>query len=232
MKNTSKLDTALKAAFDGYRQDWCAALPEGGAVTLTPTANAKMQKALRRAKVYYPLFGTTARRVASVVLALFIAFNAVVLNVESLLPGKASLTVEDLTYHRYRVTVTYKGEIPAYDFEEKYPSYLPQGYSMGDATGSIFQNEVGVSYIGPEDYFIYTQSSFYHKYLDGDPIEYIISADGKKPKQTVIDGKRAVIATRDTSTCLIICDNQYVYFLSGSGNIPLSEYKKIAESIS
>ncbi len=225
MKSTSKLDVALKAAFDGYRQDWCAALPNGGAVALSPATTQKMQRQVRRrAKVYYPLFGTTARRVASVVVALFIAMNAVVLNVESLQQGLVRM-VTKITEDWTNITFENKGEAVKVPFEKKTPQYLPESYHIKDEEERL--KGIWQEYVGFGGHFTYDQSMH-----NGNALKIKVNTNYVQPTDITINGLPGIIFTSITGTQLLFYDDIYVYHFSGSDSISWSEYVKMAESIS
>lgn len=124
----------LYEAFDRYVQQQDQQLPteqELESVTLSEGLNKRMEKLLRReSRGYYVLFGTAARRVASVAAALLVTASVATVSVEALRRSVGGFLMKVFDTHSI-LWAEPDPDAPAVDIlPKREPTYIPDGYVM------------------------------------------------------------------------------------------------------
>ena len=122
----------LQEAFDIYVREQNARLPgeeELAGIAVSDEFKARMEKLLRRQRRgYYVLFGTTARRVASFVVALLLAMTVTTFSVDALRQPVVRFFTEVFETFTRVIFVDDTSDPVQVEMEKRAPSYIPDGY--------------------------------------------------------------------------------------------------------
>ncbi len=171
---------------------------------------------------YYTWINTAAKRVACILVAIFLAATITTVSVEALRESFIRFVVE--TFEKGSAiwfskededTLTYQPITP------KIPTYLPEGYHLvADMSDEI---ELNMIYEGQE-----TENISYQQQLKDSKLT--VNTEGVDYKKMVIsDSYEGMIFQNKGNTFLIFNDNEYMY--SFVGTVSQEEIIKIAESI-
>lgn len=158
MFSSQKNIDILKRALDAYVQECDDALPIVEAVSFSETFEKNMQKLIKRQKrFYFNLFNTFGKRVACIVLVIFIGLFATVFSVDAFREPFINFVVE--TYEKFTKI------FPAQDlenvtgnfvFEIYEPQYIPDGFIAQEP--SVADTGYMCTYIDVDgNYFVFTQ---------------------------------------------------------------------------
>ena len=122
----------LREAFDIYVREQNARLPseeELAGITVSDEFEARMEKLIRRQKCgYYVLFGTVARRVATIIIALLVGMTVTTFSVEALRQPVVRFFTEVFETFTRVIFVDDTSDPVQVEMEKKAPTYIPDGY--------------------------------------------------------------------------------------------------------
>jgi len=122
----------LREAFDIYVREQNARLPseeELAGITVSEEFKARMEKLIRRQKHgYYVLFGTVARRVATIIIALLVGMTVTTFSVEALRQPVVRFFTEVFETFTRVIFVDDTSDPVQVEMEKKAPTYIPEGY--------------------------------------------------------------------------------------------------------
>lgn len=215
----------LWEAFDIYVREQVALLPDDDAlaqVTLSPSFHARMRQLLaRRRRGYYVLFGTAARRVATIVLAALVSLSVITVSVEAWREPVWDFFAR--MYERF-TQVAFADDaqdVSRLEMEKRTPTYLPEGYAEADETelGSLYR----VVYKNHNDgYIMFTQ-----RWKDG--FELTLDTESAQYTNITVDGYAGIAYENKGDVYVAFADDTYAYTFSGATDI--DELIKIAESL-
>ena len=218
----------LLKALDLYVREQDALLPreeELSSVTLSPAFHEKMQHLLTlRKRGYYVLFGTIARRVASILIAVLLAFTTATVSVKALRERVVAFFTEVFDTH---TAVTFVDETPDVEaaVEETFtpltPTYIPEGYVVEREMS--LQSVYRVVYINAEG----SRINYLQNYKESGDVR--IDTEGTQYEEIKINEYIGVTYCNKNVLTILFSDNEYTYTLSGI--CTLEELIKIAESI-
>lgn len=218
----------LLTAFELYVQQQNALLPDEDDlkdVTFSDGFAARMRQAFsRRKRGYYVLFGTAARRVASIVVALLVSATIVTASVEALRRPVVQFFTE--IFEKF-TRVSFVDDTPAPPaeelvFEPRKPSYVPDGYVM------IKEENLSVMYrLTYKDMVTGNTIRCTQRWKESNSL----TMDTEDIQYTAIQvgNHQGVIYTNKDKNGVVFSDAQYTYTLSAAINF--DELIKIAESI-
>jgi len=215
----------LYDAFDLFAQQQNALLPnEETIATMTLSTNFKerMQLLLRRQKYgFYVLFGTTGRRVASILLAVITAAAVTTVSVEALREPVFQFFTEVFEKFTQILFVDDTPKTPQAELEKRTPTYIPEGYTV--------EAEVSTT----------TVYKIVYSNTNGSKVRYSqyskpnmqVQADTEEMQYTgiTIGGQQGITYNNKGTTTITFSDNRHTYVLSG--NIANAELIKMAESL-
>ena len=122
----------LQEAFDIYVREQNARLPgeeELAGITVSDEFKARMEKLIRRQKCgYYVLFGTVARRVATIIIALLVGMTVTTFSVEALRQPVVRFFTEVFETFTRVIFVDDTSDPVRVEMEKRTPTYIPEGY--------------------------------------------------------------------------------------------------------
>ena len=216
----------LREAFELFVREQNARLPgdeELAWVTFSHEFETMMETMIRRQKRgYYLLFGTVARRVATVVIALILSATVVTFSVEALREPVVRFFTEVFETFTRVVFVDDTSEPEQVEMEKKAPTYIPEGYEVESET------EIGIVYRitytnGKEEEKIYYRQEI----NNGNVIE--IDTEEIKYFAVTVGQMEAIAYENKGMKTIMFTDGQYSYYTSGA--LSQDELIKIAESI-
>lgn len=216
----------LREAFDIYVREQNALLPsdeELVGIAFSDEFEARMETLIRRQKYgYYMLFGTVARRVATIVIALFLGATIVTFSVEALRQPVVRFFTEVFETFTRVIFMDDTFEPAPVEMEKKVPSYIPEGYVVESEriTDSLYK----VTYFNSEldDRFYYRQ-----EFNTGRVFE--MDTEGSGYRIVALRQLEGVVNENKGKITLMFTDEQYSYSLYGT--VSQEELIKIAESI-
>ena len=218
----------LREAFEIFVQEQNALLPDEAIwATIVPSAEfeARMQKMIRRQKCgYYVLFGTMARRVATVVIALFLGATIVTFSVEALRQPVVRFFTQVFETFTRVVFVDDTSEPLQEDveMEKKAPSYIPDGYVVEseEEIGTIYRT-IYVNTKTGEQIFIRQQLiDTYSSIVDTENVDY---------QDIMVAHTNGIVYQNKGTTTIVFIDGNCSFFVYG--NATQTELLKVAESI-
>jgi len=216
----------LREAFDIYVREQNARLPseeELAGITVSEEFKARMEKLIRRQKCgYYVLFGTVARRVATIVLALLVGMTVTTFSVEALRQPVVRFFTEVFETFTRVIFVDDTSDPVQVEMEKKAPSYIPEGYvveSEVDA-GALYKVTYVNSEAGDRIYYRQQWNDGHAVFADTENIDY----------QEISVAHLVGIIYQNKETTTIACANEQ-YSYSVFGTVAQDELLKIAESI-
>jgi hypothetical protein len=220
---TKKEKEILNRAFEMYTKELCEKLPskhELSHVTFSDEFILKMQRLIRaREKFYYSWFSTTAKKVASIILAVVIGFTATVMSVEGLREKFINFIVETFKLGSIVKVVNVEDD---FEFVKMSPRYIPDGFILEKEVyveGNIFRTK----YTSNNDLWInYTQNTSTEA-LTG------INTENVDYTKLSIDGFEGILTIKDGIYNIVFNDGFYTFNVST--NLSEQEVIKIAESI-
>ncbi|MBQ4333396.1 MAG: DUF4367 domain-containing protein [Clostridia bacterium] len=217
----------LQEAFDIYVREQNARLPseeELAGIVLSDEFKARMEKLIRRQKHgYYVLFGTVARRVATIIIALLVGMTVTTFSVEALRQPVVRFFTEVFETFTRVIFVDDTSDPVQVEMEKRTPTYIPEGYvveSEVDA-GALYKVTYVHSESGERIYYRQQLSDRYSALVDTETTDY--------QEITVAHLSGIVYQNKETTTIAFI-DDQCSY--SVFGTVAKDELLKIAESIS
>ena len=216
----------LREAFDIYVREQNARLPseeELAGIAVSDEFKARMEKLLRRQRRgYYVLFGTTARRVASFVVALLLAMTVTTFSVEALRQPVVRFFTEVFETFTRVIFVDDTSDPEQVEMEKRAPSYIPDGYVVESEveTGALYKVTYVHSESGERIYYRQQLSDRYSALVDTEAIDY--------QEITVAHLFGIVYQNKETTTIAFVDDlSSYSVF----GTVSQDELIKMAESI-
>ena len=216
----------LQEAFDIYVREQNARLPgeeELAGITASDEFKARMEKLLRRQRRgYYVLFGTTARRVASFVVALLLAMTVTTFSVEALRQPVVRFFTEVFETFTRVIFVDDTSDPEQVEMEKKAPSYIPDGYVIESEidAGVVYR----VTYINAE-----TGDRIYYRQQCNDKYSSIIDTESINYEEIIIGDLTGLLYENKGIPTIVLANEDYTYSISGT--IARDELKIIAESI-
>lgn len=216
----------LREAFDIYVREQNALLPsdeELVGIAFSDEFETRMEKLIRRQKYgYYVLFGTVARRVATVVIALILSMTVVTFSVEALREPVVRFFTEVFeTFTRVIFMDDISGTVEM-EMEKKAPSYIPEGYVVeSEVDAGVSYRITYVSTEMDERIFYRQQPNLRHSVLvDTENIDY---------RDITVGHLVGIVYQNKGTNTIVFADEEYTY--SVFGTIEQEELLKIAESI-
>lgn len=218
----------LLTAFELYVQQQNALLPDEDElkdVTFSDGFAVRMRQTFsRRKRGYYVLFGTAARRVASIVVALLVSATIVTASVEALRRPVVEFFTE--IFQKFtRVSFVDDTPTPPAEelvFEPRKPSYVPDGYVM------IKEEDLSVMYrLTYKDMATGNTIRCTQRWKESELLQ--IDTEGVEYTEINIGNYKGIVYDQKGKTILAFGSEKYVYTLSASINS--EELIKIAESI-
>lgn len=216
----------LREAFDIYVREQNARLPseeELAGIVLSDEFKARMETLIRRQKCgYYVLFGTVARRVATIIIALLVGMTVTTFSVEALRQPVVRFFTEVFETFTRVIFVDDASDPVQVEMEKKAPTYIPDGYvveSEVDA-GVIYR----ITYVNTEtgDRIFYRQ-----QWIEGN--SSIIDTENSAYQIIAVNGIDGFTYKRGNEEHIIFANDDYAFFVSGT--IVQEELLKLAESI-
>ena len=215
----------LQEAFDIYVREQLALLPsddELAGVTLSPSFHARMRRLLtRRKRGYYVLFGTAARRAATIVLAALVSLSVVTVSVEAWREPVWDFFAR--MYERF-TQVAFADDaqdVSHVEMEKRAPAYLPEGYAV-DSERELatiyrieYRNDAGQS-------IVYTQCR-------KDGTNLIADTETVQYTNVTVKGYEGIYYNNKGESVIVFADETYTYTLSAQ--LEVDELIKIAESL-
>ena len=216
----------LREAFDIYVREQNARLPseeELAGITVSDEFEARMEKLIRRQKCgYYVLFGTVARRVATIIIALLVGMTVTTFSVEALRQPVVRFFTEVFETFTRVIFVDDNSEPEQVEMEKKAPTYIPDGYvveSEVDA-GALYK----VTYVHSE-----SGERIYYRQRRKSPASSMINTEGIVYEEVLIGKWDGIMYQNKNTTTVVFADEEDVF--SVFGNITIDELLKISESI-
>ena len=216
----------LQEAFDIYVREQNSRLPseeELAGIAVSDEFKARMEKLLRRQRRgYYVLFGTTARRVASFVVALLLAMTVTTFSVEALRQPVVRFFTEVFETFTRVIFVDDTSDPEQVEMEKRAPSYIPDGYVVESEidAGALYR----ITYVNTK-----TGEKIFYRQQQNDENNMIIDTENSAYQDIVVAGFDGLTYKSAGEEYIVFADNQYAYFISGI--ITQEELLKIAESI-
>ncbi len=216
----------LREAFDIYVREQNALLPsdeELVGIAFSDEFEARMEKLIRRQKYgYYMLFGTVARRVATIVIALFLGATIVTFSVEALRQPVVRFFTEVFETFTRVIFVDDTSELMQEELEKKTPTYIPDGYVMESKieVGVVYK----ITYVNKE-----TGERIYYRQEINNGKTFEMDTEGSGYHVVTLGQSEGVIYKNKGKITLMFTDKQYSYSLYGS--VAQEELIEIAESI-
>ena len=216
----------LREAFDIYVREQNARLPseeELAGIVLSDEFKARMETLIRRQKCgYYVLFGTVARRVATIIIALLVGMTVTTFSVEALRQPVVRFFTEVFETFTRVIFVDDTSDPAQVEMEKKTPTYIPDGYVVESEveTGVVYR----VTYVNTEtgDRIFYRQ-----QWIEGN--SSIIDTENSAYQIIAVNGINGFTYRSAGQEYVVFSDNEYAFFVSGT--IAQEELLKMAESI-
>lgn len=216
----------LREAFDIYVREQNALLPsdeELVGIAFSDEFEARMEKLIRRQKHgYYVLFGTMARRVATIVIALFLGATIVTFSVEALRQPVVRFFTEVFeTFTRVIFVDDISGTVEM-KMEKKAPSYIPEGYMVESEVnaGVVYR----ITYVNAK-----TGERIFFRQQWIDINSSIIDTESSAYQNIIVNDIDGFTYRSGDKEYIVLMDNEYAF--SVSGTISKEQLIKIAESI-
>ena len=216
----------LQEAFDIYVREQNARLPgeeELAGIAVSDEFKARMEKLIRRQKCgYYVLFGTTARRVASFVVALLLAMTVTTFSVEALRQPVVRFFTEVFETFTRVIFVDDTSDPEQVEMEKRAPSYIPDGYVVESEidAGVVYR----VTYMNAE-----TGDRIYYRQQIVDGNTTVIDTENHAYQTIIVNDTNGFAYKSASEEHVVFIDDQCAYFVSGI--IAQDELLQIAESI-
>ena len=215
----------LRRAFEEYVGVQDALLPDEEAlacVTFSERFEERMRRMIRRQRYgYYVLFGTVARRVASVLIALLIAATVATVSVEALRKPVAQFFAE--VFEKFTM-IFVTDETPASQIDEMKlhaPTYVPEGYEIESEVE--LDGVYRIVYVNSERErikYVQCYESDFSMNIDTEEVDY---------SEILISGKHGITYTNKEVSYVIFWNDSWRYTLSGTTSV--EELIKIVESV-
>ena len=215
----------LQEAFDIYVREQNARLPgeeELAGITVSDEFKARMEKLLRRQKCgYYVLFGTTARRVASFVVALLLAMMVTTFSVEALRQPVVRFFTEVFETFTRVIFVDDTSDPEQVEMEKRTPTYIPEGYVVESEidAGALYR----ITYVNTE-----TGARIFYRQQWNDGNIFEIDTEDVEYRYVLVDSHKGIVYQNKDTITVAFADEKYSY--SFLGVIVQDELLKIAES--
>lgn len=216
----------LREAFDVYVRNQNARLPseeELAGITVSDEFKARMEKLIRRQKCgYYVLFGTVARRVATIIIALLVGMTVTTFSVEALRQPVVRFFTEVFETFTRVIFVDDTSDPAQVEMEKKAPTYIPEGYVVERET--VFDSLYKVVYMHLESK---DQIYYWQQWYDGNIFE--MDTEDIAFQRISVGELTGVAYLNKGINTIIFADEEYTY--SVSGTVTQDELLKIAESV-
>lgn len=228
---SAKEKTVIYEAFDLYYKEYCKTLPtkeELSHVEIPNQLDAKMQKLIaRERKFYYYWLNTVGKRVAAIILAVFISLTTVTFSVRALREPVIKFIVETFEKFSNVLFVNNKSEkdtiidmnfaLEVIDLE-----YIPDGYKLE----SSFSDDV----VHQARYFNSDRSSmiFYMQAINDEGVLQA-NTENVEYEDVFINNYQAIYYSNKGTKTIVISSEKYIFTVEGT--VEKDELIKIAESI-
>ena len=215
----------LQEAFDIYVREQNARLPgeeELAGITVSDEFKARMEKLLRRQRRgYYVLFVTTARRVASFVVALLLAMTVTTFSVEALRQPVVRFFTEVFETFTRVIFVDDTSDPVRVEMEKRTPTYIPEGYVVESEidAGALYR----ITYVNTE-----TGARIFYRQQWNDGNIFEIDTEDVEYRYVLVDSHKGIVYQNKDTITVAFADEKYSY--SFLGVIVQDELLKIAES--
>lgn len=215
----------LQEALDLFVRQQNALLPDDETVSEVTFSNdfkARMQKLLNRQKYgFFVLFGTAGRRVASILIAIFVAATVTTVSVDALREPVFQFFTEVFEKFTQVFFVDDTPDTSQVEMEKRAPMYIPEGYvlerdmDLGIMYRVFYKNENG-------EIINYSQQI-------KESIEVQVDTENVQHTSIMVGNQQGVTYNNKGFNYIVFLDDKYTYVTSSS--IALAELIKIAESI-
>ena len=216
----------LREAFDIYVREQNARLPseeELAGITVSDEFKARMETLIRRQKCgYYVLFGTVARRVATIIIALLVGMTVTTFSVEALRQPVVRFFTEVFETFTRVIFVDDTSDPLQVEMEKKAPTYIPDGYVVErevDA-GALYR----ITYVNTE-----TGEKVFYRQQVADGNASVIDTENIDYRYVTIGSQIGIVYQNKDTNIVVFADEKYSY--SFLGIIAQNELLKIAESV-
>ena len=216
----------LREAFDIYVREQNARLPsekELAGIVLSDEFKARMEKLIRRQKCgYYVLFGTVARRVATIIIALLVGMTVTTFSVEALRQPVVRFFTEVFETFTRVIFVDDTSDPAQVEMEKRTPTYIPKGYvveSEVDA-GALYR----ITYVNTE-----TEEKIFYRQQKIDVNTTIIDTEEYAYEPVAVGSLEGVTYKSLDRTYILFAFDTCTFSIAG--NISQDELLKMAESI-
>lgn len=222
---SKEFDKKLEMAFELYHKNLCESLPtdeELKSITFSDAFENKMQKLIKvQKKSYYYMIDTVGKRVAIILLTLFISLTATTFSVKAIRESVIEFITE--TFEKFtKVTVENHESIAMQtEFIKTTPEYVPEGYtveSVIDVLG-VYQ----ITYNNKENNPIVYSQEFGNRnisHINTEDVEY---------EEIFVNSYEGVFYNINGANTIFFANETYLYKVYGQ--ISKDELIKIAESI-
>ena len=213
MSIRKKADSRLREAVEQYYVEYFDEVSSNEElnkdITFTPEFEIKMQKIVNSyKKSYYRFISTTARKVASILLIVFISLG-ITMSVKAFREPVVRFFIE--VYEKFS-TVTFqpeeKEELPPPTIIEQYfePSYLPEGYV--EVSRNDFENIIQIEYENESGEIM----SFFQMTMENRKMS--IDTEGTESKEIMVNDNVGIFSSNKGNNTILWDDGQYAYFIS------------------
>lgn len=221
---SKEIDEKLIKAFEIYNKKLCESLPtveELKHITFSEVFEKKMQKLIKaQKKSYFYLINTVGKRVAIIVLALFISLTATTFSVKAIRESVIEFITE--TFENFtKVTVEIEDAHAQDDIVKILPKYIPEGYALETESKSvgIYRGIYSNIHNNTIDYIQQINFGTIHN-VNTEDIEY---------EDIKINSLEGIKYIKNGINTVVFADGTYMYTIYGK--VSFDELIKIAESI-
>lgn len=221
---SKEFDKKLLMAFDLYNKELYESLPsdeELGGITFSDAFENKMQKLINaQKKSYYYMINTVGKRVAIILLTLFISLTVTTFGVKAIRESVIEFITE--TFDKFtKVTVKNEDTSATHDvFIKASPQYIPQGYTV--------ESEIDVFGVYQIYYTDKNNNTIDYHQEFGNLNTLQINTENVEYENITINSYDGVFYNNGSNT-IVFADETYLYKVYGQ--ISKDELIKIAESI-
>lgn len=215
----------LREAFDIYVREQNARLPseeELAGIVLSDEFKARMETLIRRQKCgYYVLFGTVARRVATIIIALLVGMTVTTFSVEALRQPVVRFFTEVFETFTRVIFVDDTSDPEQVEMEKKAPTYIPEGYVVESEidAGIVYR----ITYINTE-----TGDRIYYRQQWSDGNTSVIDTESVETQNISIGTLSGLTYYNKGMIFVVFSNDEYLFSISGTTET--AELLKIAES--
>ena len=232
MTNRKQADIKLREAvarnYDVYLDRLMLEIEQEDDIVFSEEFETNMQRLIEKSKKpYYKFISTTARKVASILIIIFISLAITTMSVEALREPIFKFFIE--TYEKF-TKVTFQPEneneeisIPTTIEQAMEPSYLPDGFEETDREKTDIGNMIRIEFTNESgDILLFSQMTM-------DELNLTIDTEGVDTKDMSVNENSGIFYSNNGWNTLIWNDKQYAYSIFSLED--KETILKIAESI-